>query len=250
MSPTTPEADSAQIRLQKVLAGAGLGSRRFAEELISAGRVSVDGRPVRELGSRVDPQTAVIRVDGELIPTAAGLAHLALHKPPGVLCAMSDRLGRRCLADLLPADSRRLYHVGRLDLDTEGLLLLTNDGQLANRLMHPSFEVPKVYLAEVVGPLRRDLGRALRAGVELDDGTARADSFRVLDSAGNRVLVELVVHEGRKHVVRRMLAAAGYPVQRLVRTAVGPVQLGELRPGRTRKLTRHEVLSLYQATSI
>jgi 23S rRNA pseudouridine2605 synthase len=250
MSPTTPDPDASLVRLQKVLAAAGIGSRRHSEDLIGAGRVSVDGETVQQLGRRVDPARAVIRVDGELVPAAPGLLHLALNKPAGVLSAMSDRLGRRCLADLLPADSRRLYHVGRLDAETEGLLLLTNDGELANRLMHPSYEVPKTYLAEVTGPLRRDVGRTLRRGVELADGVAKADSFRVVDSSGNRVLVELVVHEGRKHVVRRMLDELGYPVQRLVRTAVGPVQLGELRPGRIRKLTPGELRRLYRAISL
>ncbi|MFL6136827.1 MAG: pseudouridine synthase [Frankiaceae bacterium] len=233
------------IRLQRVLADAGLGSRRACELLIDAGRVEVDGETIRQQGRRVDPATALIKVDGLRITTSQALAHLALNKPRGMLTTMSDDRGRPCVGDLVADRSQRLYHVGRLDADSEGLLLLTNDGELAHRLMHPSFEVPKTYLAEVTGPLGRDVGRQLRAGVELEDGTASADAFHVVSSAGNRVMVELVVHEGRKHVVRRMLAAAGHPVQRLVRTRVGPVQLGTLKAGRVRRLTQREIGELY-----
>lgn len=238
------------IRLQKVMAAAGVGSRRACELLIAAGRVSVNGRRVAEQGLRVDPLRSEIRVDGELVAAASELVHLALHKPPGVLSAMSDPGGRRSLADLLPPRPQRLFHVGRLDAESEGLLLVTNDGPLANRLAHPSYEVAKTYLAEVSGPIPRDLGRRLRAGVELSDGPARVDSFRVIDAAAGRVLVEVVVHEGRTHFVRRLLEAAGHPVSRLVRTAVGPVALGSLKPGRHRKLTRAEVRDLYIATEL
>ncbi|MHB2023476.1 MAG: pseudouridine synthase [Mycobacteriales bacterium] len=238
------------VRLQKVLAAAGVGSRRACEELIASGRVSVDGQPVRGQGLRVDPQRAEIRLDGELLASAPGLVHLALHKPPGVLSTMSDPQGRPTLTDLLPSRPQRLFHVGRLDADSEGLLLVTNDGPLANRLTHPSFEVAKTYLAEVSGPLRRDLGRRLRTGIELEDGPARVDSFRVLDAVGSRFLVEVVVHEGRTHFVRRLLAAAGHPVSRLVRTAVGPIQLGNLKPGRHRRLTRAEIQELYVAAGL
>jgi 23S rRNA pseudouridine2605 synthase len=233
------------IRLQRVLADAGLGSRRACELLIEAGRVEVDGERVREQGRRVDPATAVIKVDGLRISTSHELAHLALNKPRGMLTTMSDERGRPCVGDLVADRAQRLYHVGRLDADSEGLLLLTNDGELTHRLMHPSYEVLKTYLAEVVGPVGRDVGRQLRAGVELEDGPAAADAFRVVSSAGNRVMVELVVHEGRKHVVRRMLAAVGHPVQRLVRTQIGPVQLGNLKAGRVRRLTQREIGELY-----
>ncbi len=239
------DADSGGVRLQKVLAAAGLGSRRACEVLIEQGRVSVDGEPVREQGLRIDPQTAVVRVDGLRVTTATDQVHLALNKPRGMVTAMSDPAGRPAVGDLVQGRRERLFHVGRLDADTEGLLLLTNDGELAHRLAHPSYEVPKTYLAEVLGPLPRDVGRRLRAGVELEDGVARADSFRLVDSAANRVLVEVVLHEGRKHVVRRMLAAVGHPVQRLVRTAVGPVQLGPQKPGRLRPLNRSETGALY-----
>ena len=237
--------DEQGIRLQKVLAAAGVGSRRACEVLISEGRVSVDGETVREQGRRVDPQTDVSRVDDLRIATASGATYLALNKPAGMVTSMSDPEGRPSVGDLVKGRSDRLFHVGRLDADTEGLLLLTNDGELAHRLAHPSYEVPKTYLAEIFGPLPRDVGRRLRAGVELDDGPARADSFRLVDSAANRVLVEVVLHDGRKRVVRRMLEAVGHPVQRLVRTAVGPVQLGGQKPGRMRPLTRGELGALY-----
>jgi 23S rRNA pseudouridine2605 synthase len=238
---TVPEG----VRLQRVLADAGLGSRRSCELLIEAGRVEVDGETVREQGRRVDPERAVIKVDGLRVTTDRQLVYLALNKPKGVLSTMSDDRGRTCVGDFVAERPQRLYHVGRLDADSEGLLLLTNDGELAHRLMHPSFEVPKTYLAEVIGPLGRDVGRRLRSGVPLEDGVATADAFRVVSSAGNRVMVELVLHEGRKHVVRRMLAEVGHPVQRLVRTRIGPVQLGTLRAGRVRRLSQREVGELH-----
>jgi 23S rRNA pseudouridine2605 synthase len=236
-------------RLQKVLAGAGLGSRRACEELIADGRVTVDGR-VAELGDRADPRTSVIHVDGLRVTTDDRVAHLALNKPRGVLSAMSDDRGRRTLAEFLPDGITRVFHVGRLDADSEGLLLLTNDGELANRLMHPSYEVPKTYLAEVPGPVPASVGRQLRAGVTLEDGPVRVDRFRVVDSEGSRALVEVVLHEGRKHIVRRLLAEVGHPVTRLVRTRIGPVHLADLRAGRTRRLTREEVGALYRAVGL
>lgn len=240
-------AESAGIRLQRVLASAGYGSRRACEQIIDAGRVRVDGRVITEQGLRVDPAHAIVEVDGMRVATAPGMVHLALNKPRGVLSAMSDARGRQTVGDLVGDRSQRLFHVGRLDADSEGLLLLTNDGDLAHRLMHPSYAVAKTYLAEVLGPVARDVGRRLRAGVELDDGAVRVDAFRLVGSAGNRVQIELVLHEGRNHVVRRLLAEVGHPVQRLVRTAVGPVLLGNLKAGRSRHLTRHEVGALYQA---
>lgn len=241
----------AGVRLQKVLAAAGVGSRRACEELIAAGRVEVDGRRVREMGTRVDPATAVIKVDGmRITPAEAGLVHLALNKPKGVVSTMSDPHGRPNLGDYVEGRRERLFHVGRLDADTEGLILLTNDGDLAHRLAHPSYGVAKTYLAEVRGPLARDVGKQLRAGVELDDGVVAVDGFRVVGSSAGRVMVELVVHEGRKHVVRRVLDAVGYPVERLVRTDIGPIALGELRPGRTRSLTSDEVGRLYREVGL
>jgi 23S rRNA pseudouridine2605 synthase len=240
------------VRLQKVLAAAGVGSRRACEELIAAGRVEVDGRRINEMGVRVDPATAVIRVDGLRVTTdEAGLLHLALNKPRGVVSTMSDPQGRPSIGDYVPdRQGTRLFHVGRLDAETEGLILLTNDGDLAHRLAHPSYGVPKTYLAEVAGPVARGLGRQLRAGVALDDGVAAVDAFRVVGRSDGRVMVELVLHEGRKHVVRRLLDAVGHPVQRLVRTGIGPVTLGDLRPGRTRPLTRDEVGRLYREVGL
>ncbi len=233
------------IRLQKVLAAAGVGSRRACEQLIEAGRVSVDGDPVLEQGRRVDPESVVVRVDGLRITTSSNLVHLALNKPRGYVSSMSDPDGRPSVGDLVRDRPQRLFHVGRLDADTEGLLLLTNDGELAHRLSHPSYRVPKTYLAEIIGPVHRNVGKRLRAGVLLEDGPVTVDSFKLIDSSANKVLVEVVLHEGRKHVVRRALAEVGHPVQHLVRTAIGPVRLGAGKPGRIRNLTRDEVGALY-----
>jgi 23S rRNA pseudouridine2605 synthase len=221
--------------------------------MIAAGRVEVDGRIVTEQGMRVDPTTAIVRVDGTRVMVQEELVHLAMNKPRGWQSTMSDDLGRPCVGDIVAeriVAGQRLFHVGRLDADTEGLLLLTNDGDLAHRLMHPSFEVSKTYLAEVPGPVPRDLGKRLREGVELADGPVRVDSFRVIDSFGSKAMVELVLHEGRKHVVRRLLDEVGHPVKRLVRTGIGEVVLGNQRPGRMRPLTRPELGSLYRAVGM
>jgi 23S rRNA pseudouridine2605 synthase len=238
------------VRLQKVLAQAGVASRRAAEELIAAGRVSVDGEVVREMGRRVDPIAAVVHVDGSRVVLRDDLVHFALNKPRGMLSTMSDERGRPCVGDLVAGRGDRLFHVGRLDADTEGLLLLTNNGELGHRLTHPSFEVQKTYLAEVAGQVPRDLGRRLREGVALEDGPVRVDGFRLVDSLPGRTLLELVLHEGRKHVVRRLLEEVGHPVQRLVRTAIGEVKLGTQRPGRLRPLTLAEVGALYRAVGL
>jgi len=245
-----PLADADKIRLQKAMAAAGAGSRRACEALIDAGRVSVDGAVVREQGRRVDPATAVVAVDGMRINLRADLVHLAFNKPQGVLSTMSDPRGRPTVADFVADRPQRLFHVGRLDADSEGLLLLTNDGPLAHRLTHPSFEVGKTYLAEVSGPLRGDVGRRLRAGVQLDDGPVTVDEFRVVSSVSNRVMVEVVLHEGRNHVVRRLLAEVGHPVSRLVRTAIGPIRLGSLRAGTLRRLSPAELGALYAAADL
>ena len=235
-------------RLQKVLAAAGIGSRRACEELIYAGRVTVDGR-VATLGDKVDAAAAEIYVDGERVVTDTRLVYLAMNKPRGVVSTMDDERGRAALADYLDHVPQRVFHVGRLDADSEGLLLLTNDGALAHRLTHPSFGVAKTYLCEVPGPVRRGLGRQLTAGVELEDGPAKADAFRVVDSVPGRVLVEVVIHERRKHIVRRLLAECGYPVNRLVRTVIGPIKLGDLKAGRTRRLNRGEIAALFKAVA-
>ena len=237
-------------RLQKVLSQAGVASRRAAEEMIAEGRVSVDGKVIREMGRRIDPAVAVVRVDGTRVELREDVVHLALNKPSGMLSTMADEHGRPCVGDLIASRDSRLFHVGRLDADTEGLLLLTNDGELGHRLMHPSFEVPKTYVAEVPGPIPRDLGRRMRDGVELSDGVVRVDSFRVIDIQGGRAMVELVLHEGRKHVVRRLLEEVGNPVKRLVRTAIADVRLGDQRPGAIRPLNRPELSSLYDAVGL
>lgn len=229
------------IRLQKVLAQAGLGSRRACEELIAAGRVEVDGQRVTELGVRIDPKRNVVHVDGMRVQLDASLVYLALNKPRGVVSTMSDPEGRPCLGDYVADRESRLFHVGRLDAETEGLILLTNDGELANRLTHPSYGVLKVYLAQIEGLVPRDLGKRLRAGIELEDGPVTVHGFRVVDAQPGKALVEVVLHEGRKHVVRRLLEAAGHPVLGLVRTQIGNVRLGDLRTGRTRALNRVEL---------
>jgi len=238
-------ADESGVRLQKVLAAAGVGSRRASEALIAEGRVSVDGLIVREMGRRVDPATAVVHVDGRRVNVRSDLVYLALNKPRGVLSTMTDQRGRPTVGYLVAERSERLFHVGRLDADTEGLLLLTNDGDLAHRLMHPTFGVAKTYLATVTAPVSRDVVRRLRSGVELDDGPARADVFRVVQTQGDRAIVEITLHEGRNRIVRRMLAAVGHPVQRLVRTSIGPVRLGGQRVGTLRELTADELAELY-----
>lgn len=241
-------------RLQKVLAKAGVASRRAAEEMIAAGRVEVDGRIVREQGLRVDPQNAVVRVDGTRVVVRDELVHLVLNKPKGWQSTMSDDLGRPCVGDIVAeriAAGQRLFHVGRLDADTEGLLLLTNDGEMAHRLMHPSYEVPKTYLATVHGEVNyRLVGKRLREGVELEDGPAKVDKFTVLEAHEGRSLVRLVLHEGRKHIVRRLLDEVGHPVIRLVRTHLGPVVLGDQRPGTLRVLGRDEIGKLYEAVQL
>ena len=246
----TSSAAPSGVRLQRVLAAAGLGSRRACEVLIDEGRVEVDGRVVTAQGTRVDPATAVIKVDGMRIASAPGHVYLVLNKPRGVLTTMADDRGRPCVGDYVADRERRVYHVGRLDTDTEGLILLTNDGELAHRLAHPSYGVTKTYLAEVTGPVARDVGRRLREGVELEDGLVQADGFKLVSTVGNRVMVEVSLHEGRKHVVRRMLAAVGHPVTRLVRTEVGPITLGNLKPGKHRRLSQQEVGALYQAVGL
>ena len=232
-------------RLQKVLAAAGIGSRRACEELIGRGRVTVDGRVAR-LGDKVDAVSAVIHVDGQRVVTDTRLVYLAINKPRGVVSTMADERGREAIADYINDIGVRVYHVGRLDADTEGLMLLTNDGSLAHKLTHPSFEVPKTYLAEVAGPLPRSVGRALQSGVELEDGVARVDAFRLVQAVDKSALVEVVLHEGRNRIVRRLFDAVGHPVQRLVRMAIGPIKLGDLKVGRHRRLNQGEVAALFK----
>lgn len=242
-----------QVRLQKVLSQAGVASRRVAEKMILDGRVEVDGRIVTELGTRVDPATAQIRVDGARIILDDSMVYLALNKPLGMHSTMSDDLGRPCVGDIVEhrvRGNKNLFHVGRLDADTEGLLLLTNDGELAHRLMHPSFEVSKTYLATVSGTVPRGLGKSLRAGVELDDGPVRLDDFAVVDAVPGKTMLRLTLHEGRKRIVRRLMAAVGFPVEALVRTDIGTVSLGDQRPGSLRALSTKEIAELYKAVGL
>jgi len=227
-------------RLQKVLARAGMGSRRACEELIDQRRVEVNGKIVVEQGLRVDPQHDEVKVDGLTVATQSYL-FFALNKPAGVVSTMEDPDGRQCLGDYVTNRETRLFHVGRLDTETEGLILLTNHGELAHRLTHPRYGVKKTYLAAIQGPIPRDLGKQLKNGIQLEDGYARADHFRVVENTGKNYLVEVSLHEGRKHIVRRMLAEAGFPVDRLVRTHFGPIPLGDQKSGWLRRLTNTEV---------
>jgi pseudouridine synthase len=237
-----------QERLQKVLARAGFGSRRACEELIARGRVTVNGRVAR-LGDRVDPSRDVVEVDGSRVNLDPNVRYFALHKPAGVVTTLRDPRGRPDLRGLLPPGPR-VYPVGRLDRDSEGLLLLTNDGELANRVMHPRYGVEKEYLVEVEGEPTERTARALERGVELEDGVARAVSARVVGRRPGRGALRVVMVEGRKREVRRMLEALGFRVRRLVRLRVGPIRLGRLRPGQVRPLTPGEVRALYRAAGL
>jgi 23S rRNA pseudouridine2605 synthase len=244
---------SEPVRLQKVLSQAGIASRRAAEQMIADGRVEVDGHLVTELGTKVDPKVSVVRVDGVRVMLDDTLVHLVLNKPRGMHSTMSDDRGRPCIGDLIEQrvrGNKKLFHVGRLDADTEGLILLTNDGELAHRLMHPSYEVPKTYVATVNGTVPRGLGRTLRGGVELEDGPVSVDDFAVVDTVPGKTMVRVTLHEGRKRIVRRLLAAVGYPVQSLVRTEIGAVSLGNQRPGSIRPLRRDEIGELYRAVGL
>ncbi|WP_329036020.1 rRNA pseudouridine synthase [Streptomyces sp. NBC_00178] len=237
---THPGAEQEGERLQKILARAGMGSRRACEELIEQARVEVNGEIVLEQGMRVDPHKDEIKVDGLTVATQSHL-FFALNKPAGVVSTMGDPDGRQNLGDYVNNRETRLFHVGRLDTETEGIILLTNHGELAHRLTHPKYGVKKTYLAAIQGPLPRDLGKRLKDGIQLEDGYARADHFRVVENTGKNYLVEVTLHEGRKHIVRRMLAEAGFPVDRLVRTSFGPIPLGDQKSGWLRRLTNTEV---------
>lgn len=234
----TPDGE----RLQKVMAAAGVASRRVCEDLITEGRVEVNGTIVTELGIRVDPETSDILVDGIRINTQPENVYYAFNKPRGVISTMDDPAGRPDISDFVNTKQSRLFHVGRLDNETEGLLLLTNDGELANRLSHPSYEIEKTYLAQVRGPMAKDVGVRLREGIELEeDGLVNVDSFRVVDSTPGHILCEIKIHTGQNRVVRRLLKAVGHPVQRLVRVAHGPIKLGDQRQGTVRVLNSQEV---------
>jgi 23S rRNA pseudouridine2605 synthase len=237
----------AEIRLQKVLAQAGLGSRRRCDDMIAHGRVEVNGEVIDVMGARVDPATDVIRVDGKRIPVASDHAYVMLNKPRGIVTSMADEQGRPDLSTFVEGRSDRLFHVGRLDTDTSGLLLLTNDGDLAHKLAHPSFEIVKTYIALVDGDVPDALGARLKAGIELDDGPAHVDRFQVKDRSRGRSLVELDIHMGKNRIVRRLLDAAGHPVRELTRTALGPLHVKGLASGAMRDLTRDELGALYDS---
>jgi 23S rRNA pseudouridine2605 synthase len=234
-------------RLQKVLAHAGVASRRHCEELIVQGNVQVNGKVVRELGTRVNPETDQIVVNGRPIRLEQHV-YLLLHKPTGVITSVSDPRGRRVVTDLLKGIKERVYPVGRLDYDTSGLLLLTNDGELANKLAHPSYEIDKVYRAWVRGIPTPDKVKKLATGIQLEDGMTSPGEARLLKTApaGNKSLVELTIHEGRNRQVRRMCEAIGHPVITLERIRLGFLTLDGLQPGQYRPLTSQEVDRLKQ----
>jgi 23S rRNA pseudouridine2605 synthase len=242
----SPRAAAQGERLQKLLAAAGLGSRRQCEELITSGRVEVDRQMVTELGTRADPAEQEIRVDGEPLNVGRRL-YFAVNKPKGVVSTNWDPARRPRVVDLVPARDVRLFPVGRLDLTSEGLILVTNDGELANRLTHPRYEVAKTYLVQVAGSPTPEVLDRLRRGVHLAEGTARAEEVRVKSHHKDSTWLDMVLREGRNREVRRLLARVGHKVLRLVRVAVGPVRLGKLPPGAARPLTHEEVRALREA---
>jgi 23S rRNA pseudouridine2605 synthase len=246
--------DEGQIRLQKLLAQSGVASRRKCEELMLDGLVEVDGEIVTRLGTKVDPRTAVIRVDGKRLPPISPNVYLVLNKPRGVVSTMSDPEGRPTLTDYVADRPERLFHVGRLDTDTSGLILLTNDGEFAHRMAHPSYEVDKTYVAEVDGEVTKETLQRLRAGVTLEDGPVTVSQARLVSAgqgnAKGRSIVELVIHEGRNRIVRRLLDEVGHPVRRLTRTAIGPVQLSGLKKGALRELSTDELGGLLDAAQL
>lgn len=243
------QQSSPGTRLQKVLASAGLGSRRKCEELILSGRVEVDGRVVSELGVRVDPFRQEIRVDGERLRLGRRV-YYAVNKPSGVVCTHRDPSGRPRVIDLVPTQRERLFTVGRLDLHSEGLILVTNDGELANRLMHPRYGVPKTYRVQVTGEPSPEVLLQLQKGVWSAEGRLKAERIKVLGKYKQSTLLEMVLAEGRNREIRRMLARVGHKVLKLTRLAVGPVGLGKLRPGACRPLAPEEIQALYRASGL
>lgn len=238
------------VRLQKVLASAGVGSRRKCEDMIERGEVRVNGEVVDQLGVRVNPDEVVIEVKGKRVSVNDDHVTVVVNKPKGVVSTMSDPQGRPALDRYVKDFDERLFHVGRLDSETTGVLLLTNDGELANRLAHPTHGVPKVYVAKVEGKVPASIGTALRAGVELEDGPVRVSRCTVRDSRAGQSLVEVELHEGRNRIVRRMFDEVGFPVVELARITFGPIALGTLSPGEVRQLTREEVGELYAAAGL
>ncbi len=245
-----PTDDDGLVRLQKLLAASGVASRRKCEELMLAGLVEVDGEVVTRLGTKVDPTSAVVRVDGKRLPPVSAHVYLALNKPRGVVSTMSDPEGRRSLGELVADRPERLFHVGRLDTDTEGLILLTNDGDFAQRVAHPSYELEKTYVAEVSGVVEKATVRRLLAGVPLEDGPVEVSAAKVLSTTRDRSIVELTIHEGRNRIVRRLLDEVGHPVTRLTRTRIGPVHVRGLVAGGLRDLTRDELGTLLDVAKL
>lgn len=245
------ESEAAEgVRLQKVLAAAGVASRRAAEILIDEGRVEVNGKIVVEQGMRVDPERDHVRVDGRRIPPPRHHIYLVLNKPKGVVSTLSDPEGRPTLSDYLGRRKERLFHVGRLDTETEGLIILTNHGEFAHRLAHPSYEIRKTYLAEVEGAVHASTLARLTRGVTLDDGPVKPDAVKVVSAGRDKTLVQVVLHEGRNRVVRRMFDSVGHPVRQLSRTQIGPVRLGQLMQGDLRELSREELGALLDAVGL
>lgn len=247
-SGSTPETGDGTVRLQKALAHAGVASRRACESLITGGRVTVNGTVVLELGSRIDPEHDVVRVDGVPVQLDVSKLYYVLNKPRGVVSTMADEQGRPDLSGYVDRVGERLYNVGRLDTDTSGLLVLTNDGDLAHKLAHPKFGVEKTYVAKVRGRVTRAVIQRLLDGVELSDGPIHADAARLLPTEGSsHSLVELTLHSGRNRIVRRMMAEVGHPVSELVRRQFGPLHLGTLRVGELRELSNAERGALLSA---
>lgn len=235
----------AQTRLNKIIADAGIASRRAADQLILEGRVSVDGEVITELGNKFDPEICDIKVDGESLSISKSKTYLAFHKPAGVISTMSDPEGRSNLGDFFKDRKDRLYHVGRLDKDSEGLILLTNDGELAHRATHPSYGLEKRYLVEIEGEFNKQLSDQLLQGVRLEDGLARA--VKVIHARAvsrNHHWVEITIHEGRYHIIRRLIESLGLKVLRLIRLDFGPISLGDMKPGRHRVLNSQEMTNL------
>ena len=236
----------AEMRLNKIIADAGITSRRGADELIADGRVTIDGRPIRELGAKIDPEKHEVAVDGETIRRSMTKSYLVLHKPKGVLSTMYDPEGRPSLADFIDLRKERLFHVGRLDKDSEGLILLTNDGDLTFRATHPSFGLEKTYIIEFEGRLETGVDKVLLKGVELEDGMGRVLSFKQLSPNW----IEVKIHEGRYHIIRRLMEAVGVEVLRLIRTNFGPISLGDTPEGRWRDLNEQELLNIQKALDL
>ena len=236
----------AEMRLNKIIADAGITSRRGADELIADGRVTIDGRPIRELGAKIDPEKHEVAVDGETIKRSLTKSYLVLHKPKGVLSTMYDPEGRPSLADFIDLRKERLFHVGRLDKDSEGLILLTNDGDLTFRATHPSFGLEKTYIIEFEGRLETGVDKVLLKGVELEDGMGRVLSFKQLSPNW----IEVKIHEGRYHIIRRLMEAVGVEVLRLIRTNFGPISLGDTPEGRWRDLNEQELLNIQKALNL